>query len=45
METYDDDLSRFAAEGPALLPATNEQGYVEQTAHESGTLLTDPARP
>jgi pimeloyl-ACP methyl ester carboxylesterase len=29
VETYDDDLSRFAAEGPALLPATNEQGYVE----------------
>ena len=30
METYDDNLSRFEAEGAAPLPATNEQGYVEQ---------------
>jgi pimeloyl-ACP methyl ester carboxylesterase len=29
METYDDDLSRFEAEGAALLPVTNDQGYVE----------------
>lgn len=29
METYDDDLSRFEAAGAALLPATNDQGYVE----------------
>ncbi len=28
METHDDDLSRFAAEGAAL-PATDENGYVE----------------
>ena len=29
METYDDDLSRFEAEGAASLPVTDEQGYVE----------------
>jgi pimeloyl-ACP methyl ester carboxylesterase len=29
METYDDDLSRFAAEGAAPLPVTLDQGYVE----------------
>jgi pimeloyl-ACP methyl ester carboxylesterase len=29
MVTYDDDLSRFAAEGAAPLPVTNDQGYVE----------------
>lgn len=29
METYDDDLSRFAAEGAAPLPETQDQGYVE----------------
>ena len=29
METYDDDLSRFEADGAALLPVTNDQGYVE----------------
>ena len=29
METYDDDLSRFEAEGAAPLPVTNDQGYVE----------------
>ena len=29
MEMYDDDLSRFAAEGAAPLPVTNDQGYVE----------------
>ena len=29
METYDDDLSRFAANGAAPLPVTNDQGYVE----------------
>lgn len=29
METYDDDLSRFEAEGAAPLPVTTEQGYVE----------------
>lgn len=29
MATYDDDLSRFAAEGAAPLPGTQEQGYVE----------------
>jgi len=29
METYDDDLIRFEANGAALLPATNDQGYVE----------------
>jgi pimeloyl-ACP methyl ester carboxylesterase len=29
METYDDDRSRFAAEGAAPLPAANDQGYVE----------------
>ena len=29
MESYDDDLSRFEAEGAAPLPATGEQGYVE----------------
>jgi pimeloyl-ACP methyl ester carboxylesterase len=28
METYDDDLSRFEAEGAAPLPDTNDQGYV-----------------
>ncbi len=29
METYDDDLSRFAADGAAPLPDTQDQGYVE----------------
>ena len=29
METYDDDLSRFEADGAAPLPVTNDQGYVE----------------
>jgi len=29
METYDDDLSRFEAEGAAPLPLTHDQGYVE----------------
>lgn len=29
MEMYDDDLSRFEAEGAAPLPSTAEQGYVE----------------
>ena len=29
MESYDDDLSRFEADGAALLPVTNDQGYVE----------------
>ena len=29
METYDDDLSQFEAEGAAPLPDTNNQGYVE----------------
>jgi len=29
METYDDDLSKFEADGAAPLPAANEQGYVE----------------
>jgi pimeloyl-ACP methyl ester carboxylesterase len=43
METYDDDLSRFEADGPAPLPSTDDQGYIEQdgariwyTAHGSG---------
>lgn len=29
METYDDDLSRFEANGAAPLPITNDQGYVD----------------
>ena len=29
MEAYDDDLSRFEAEGALPLPATNDQGYIE----------------
>ncbi len=29
METHDDDLSRFEADGAAPLPAANDQGYVE----------------
>jgi pimeloyl-ACP methyl ester carboxylesterase len=29
METYDDDLSRFAADGAAPLPVTPDHGYVE----------------
>jgi pimeloyl-ACP methyl ester carboxylesterase len=29
METYDDDLIRFEAEGAAPLPDTHDQGYVE----------------
>ena len=29
MATYDDDLSRFAADGAAPLPDTGERGYVE----------------
>ncbi len=30
MEPYDDDLSRFEADGAAPLPVTNDQGYVER---------------
>src|SRR5687768_2592056 len=29
MEMYDDDLSRFEADGAAPLPVTDDQGYVE----------------
>jgi pimeloyl-ACP methyl ester carboxylesterase len=29
MEPYDDDISRFEAEGAPALPVTNDQGYVE----------------
>src|SRR5512135_2338854 len=29
MQAYDDDLSRFEAEGAAPLPVTDSQGYVE----------------
>ena len=29
METYDDDLSRFEADGAAPLPVSNNQGYIE----------------
>jgi pimeloyl-ACP methyl ester carboxylesterase len=29
MKTYDDDLTRFEAHGAAPLPATDDQGYVE----------------
>ena len=29
METTDDDLSKFEAEGAAPLPVTDDQGYVE----------------
>ncbi len=29
MENYDDDLSKFEADGVAPLPVTNDQGYVE----------------
>ena len=35
MEPYDDDLSRFAADGAAPLPFTNDQGYVE---HDSARI-------
>jgi hypothetical protein len=35
METYDDDLSRFEADGAAPLPATNDQGYV---AHDGARI-------
>jgi pimeloyl-ACP methyl ester carboxylesterase len=30
METYDDDLSRFAAEGAAPLPVAQLQDYIER---------------
>lgn len=35
MEPYDDDLSRFEADGAAPLPFTNDQGYVE---HDSARI-------
>jgi len=35
METYDDDLSRFEANGAAPLPVTNDQDYVE---HDSARI-------
>jgi len=35
METYDDDLSRFEADGAAPLPVTKDQGYVE---HDSARI-------
>ena len=36
MENYDDDLSRFEAEGAAPLPDTHEQGYVANDGARSG---------
>lgn len=30
METYDDNLNKFEAEGAAPLPVTNDQGYIEK---------------
>ena len=43
MDTYDDDLRTFEAEGAAALPPPNEQGYVGHdgariwyTSHGSG---------
>ena len=35
METYDDDLNRFEADGAAPLPVPNDQGYVE---HDSARI-------
>jgi len=35
MEAYDDDLSRFEADGAAPLPVTNDQGYV---AHDGAQI-------
>src|SRR3712207_6376036 len=35
METYDDDLSRFEADGAAPLPVTHDQGHVE---HDSARI-------
>ena len=35
METYDDDLSRFEADGAAPLPVASDQGYVE---HDGGRI-------
>jgi pimeloyl-ACP methyl ester carboxylesterase len=29
METYDDDLSKFEADGAAPLPVTHDQSYIE----------------
>jgi pimeloyl-ACP methyl ester carboxylesterase len=44
VETHDDDLTRFEAEGAAPLPDTNDQGYLEHdgariwyAAYESGS--------
>ena len=44
METYDDDLSRFEADGAAPLPVADDQGYIEHdgariwyAAYGSGT--------
>lgn len=44
IETYDDDLSNFEANGPAPLPVANDQGYIENngaqiwyTAYGSGS--------
>jgi pimeloyl-ACP methyl ester carboxylesterase len=46
METYDDDLSQFEADGPISLSATDEQGYIEHdgariwyTAYGSGPVV------
>jgi hypothetical protein len=30
VETYDDELAKFAADGAAPLPVTQDQGYVER---------------
>jgi hypothetical protein len=44
METYDDDLRKFEADGGAALVA-DEQGYVSRTARRFGTPHSAPARP
>lgn len=44
MEPYDDDLSRFAADGAAPLPVADETGYVDHDGAGSGMQRTEPAR-
>ncbi len=45
METYDDDLQKFEAQGAAPLPAASDQGHVEHDGARIWYRPMDPARP
>jgi pimeloyl-ACP methyl ester carboxylesterase len=45
METYDDDLSRFEADGAAPLPVTQDHGYVEHDGARIWYAMYGSGRP